>query len=359
MRTENLDLRIITAEETPSWLTDFNTNMDKIDEFAGQVHDNDVAVETDLQNLHSADSLINTRLDGVTNRVGALETTTTTNTNDISNLKTSVDTIQNDLITQNTAVKQLQTDTSVLKTDVATLKTDVDDNMGDIATLQADITTVSSKADSAKATADSAVSTAGNAFDKAVNAKSTAENAESTANSARSVAEGASVGLQNLSDTMRTLSNKMLTLESSVSLADNKADMSLSTLADTVTSSIGRGVANQGFTRVVEWRGTIGIIIVNFAQINGTTSEIESLYKPDIFYVDGDGRVNGMPKDTFYEWTPSVGRFDPTPTVSIPNLKIRSYTVGSTTKIELQVVEQAYPFNFALGLHLIEDIPLG
>lgn len=351
MNTENLDLRIITAEETPSWLTDFNGNMDKIDTFAGIAKSVDATIQTDLENLHSADNLITTKLDGVTNRVGALETTTTTNTNDISNLKTSVDTIQNDLITQNTAVKQLQTDTSVLKTDVTDLRTDVDNNMGDISAMQADVSTATTKADNAKATADSANSTASSALTTAESAKSTAESANTTSDTALHQAENA----QYAADSAETKADNATSLAND---AMSRVDSLELVVSGSIQQACGTVTATQGGTRTITWEGAKGVIIISLAQISDAEEEILYLYHPSVFYIDTNGRINGTPKASTYEWTPTINNYEPISTVLEPHLRIRTYDTAGKTIIELKMPEQSYPHKYALGMTLISDKPV-
>lgn len=344
MNTENLDLRIITAEETPSWLTDFNGNMDKIDTFAGIAKSVDATIQTDLENLHSADNLITTKLDGVTTRVETLETSTNTNETDISNLKSTVGTMQTDLITQNTAIKQAQTDISRLKTDVTDLRTDVDNNMGDISAMQADVSTATTKADNAKATADSANSTASSALTTSETALHQAENAQYAADSAETKADNAS-----------SLANDALTNADS---AMSRANFIGSAVADSISCAVGSGQGDQVGTRVVTWSGAPGLIVVNFAHLASDDS-ISTLYTPGVFYINSSGLINGMPKNTFFVWSPGFADNEETHTMLPPTLKIRSYNVGTETKIEAIVEVQTYPYYYSFGLHLIEDIPLG
>lgn len=344
MNTENLDLRIITAEETPSWLTDFNGNMDKIDTFAGIAKSVDATIQTDLENLHSADNLITTKLDGVTTRVETLETSTNTNETEISNLKSTVGTMQTDLITQNTAIKQAQTDISRLKTDVTDLRTDVDNNMGDISAVQADVSTATTKADNAKATADSANSTASSALTTSETALHQAENAQYAADSAETKADNAS-----------SLANDALTNADS---AMSRANFIGSAVADSIQMSYGTDNAQHGGARILPWKGVSGLIIISFSQVNPQTHEIEYLYHPSVFNIDSSGKINGSSKGDTYEWTPTVNAHEPTPTVTVPHLQIRTYDTGGETKIELKLVQQQYPFYCSLGMTLISNIPL-
>lgn len=214
--TTNLKLTVLTATDTPSWLTDFNGNMDKIDDFAGNQNTANSTVNTQITEIQAHDDLQDTQIDSLTTRVSACETKNTQQDARLDAVEGDVNTLQNDVITQNTAVKQLQTDVSQLKTKVNDIEGELDTHAGDITALQADVQTASSKAINADAKSDQAVATANGASQTATQAKSTADSANDVAGRAWDTANTANTSIQQTQGDVNKLKSDLEDVASNV-----------------------------------------------------------------------------------------------------------------------------------------------
>lgn len=132
LKTPNYDFPIYSANDTTSWLTDFNNAMTGIDSNLKNVNttaDNADAKadanNTAIGNLQDTTQTQAEQINGLTSRTTTLETSTASNTNDINDIEGNLTNLTSEVNTLSDSVNGINTNISAIEDNIRTINTNI------------------------------------------------------------------------------------------------------------------------------------------------------------------------------------------------------------------------------------------